>query len=136
MKPVITAAALTAAIALTAVEVRAETPSDFLQQYEAAARATDPSFKGVPSRGATFFRERHGGEWSCSSCHTDSPTSVGRHASTGKPIQPLAPAANAERLTRAAKVEKWFRRNCRDVVDRECTPAEKADFVAWLMSIR
>jgi hypothetical protein len=126
------------AIAMTIVTilVHAEVPGDFLLQFETAARASDPAFGATATRGAEFFRSRHGGEWSCSSCHTDNPGAIGRHASTGKPIQPLAPAANSQRLTDPAKVEKWFRRNCRDVLGRECTPREKADVVAWLTSIR
>jgi hypothetical protein len=35
-----------------------------------------------------------------------------------------------------AKVEKWFKRNCKDVLDRECTVQEKADFVAFLISVK
>jgi hypothetical protein len=62
------------------------------------------------------------------------PTQAGKHASTGKPIGALAPAFNPERFTDPAKVEKWFRRNCNDVMARECTPAEKADVLAWLMT--
>ena len=58
------------------------------------------------------------------------------HASTGKPITALAPAFNPERFSDPAKVEKWFRRNCNDVADRACTPAEKADVMAWLISLR
>ena len=46
------------------------------------------------------------------------PASMRRPA---RPIAPLAPAFNAERFTDAAKTEKWFRRNCNDVVGRECT---------------
>jgi hypothetical protein len=64
------------------------------------------------------------------------PTSPGRHAATGKPIQPLAPAFNPARFTDPAKVEKWFRRNCNDVVGRECSAAEKADAVTWLMTLK
>lgn len=63
------------------------------------------------------------------------PLGVGKHASTGKSIGALAPAANAQRFTDPAKVEKWFRRNCNDVLGRECTPAEKADVLAWLMTL-
>ena len=35
-----------------------------------------------------------------------------------------------------AKVEKWFRRNCNDVAGRECTAGEKADVLAWLISLK
>ena len=55
-----------------------------------------------------------------------------KYAKTGKAIAPLAPAANAERFTDAAKVEKWFRRNCNDVLGRACTPSEKADVLAYV----
>ena len=64
------------------------------------------------------------------------PTVTGKHASTGKAIQPLAPAVNAERFSNPTKVEKWFRRNCNDVVGRECTAAEKADVLAWLLTLK
>ena len=64
------------------------------------------------------------------------PTQAGKHASTGKPIGPLAPAFNAERFTDAAKTEKWFRRNCNDVIGRECTAGEKADVLAWLLTLK
>jgi hypothetical protein len=30
-------------------------------------------------------------------------------------------------------VEKWFRRNCNDVLGRTCTPSEKADVMAYLL---
>ena len=59
-----------------------------------------------------------------------------RHASTGKAISPLAPAFNPKRFSDAAKTEKWFRRNCNDVVGRECSNAEKADLLAWLISLK
>jgi hypothetical protein len=88
------------------------------------------------SRGQEFFTKNHGREWSCASCHGVVPTQIGKHASTGKSIGPLAPAFNAERFTDAAKTEKWFRRNCNDVVGRECTPAEKADVLNWLKSLK
>lgn len=129
---------IAAAIAMTIVTVlvHAEVPGDILSRFETAARANDPGFKANANRGADFFGGRHGGEWSCSSCHTDNPATTGRHASTAKPIQPLAPAANPQRFTDQAKVDKWFRRNCRDVLGRECTAQEKADVIAWLISIR
>ena len=59
----------------------------------------------------------------------------GKHAGTGKPIGPLAPTFNPQRFSDTAKTEKWFRRNCNDVLGRECTPGEKADVLAWLMSL-
>jgi hypothetical protein len=121
------------ALALTTVTlgVLAATPTDLLSRY-AAKGAASPS----ADRGRVFFTSRHGDAWSCSSCHGEVPNGVGRHAATGKSIEPLAPAANAERFTDEARVEKWFRRNCKDVVGRECTAAEKADVLAWLLTVK
>jgi hypothetical protein len=48
----------------------------------------------------------------------------------------MAPAFNPERFNALAKSEKWFRRNCTEVVGRECSAAEKADVLAWLMSLK
>jgi hypothetical protein len=124
-----TAGLIVAASAVAAAQ--AASPADLLAGYQAQAGAP-----GVAARGQAFFTSRHGGEWSCASCHGAQPVLTGRHASTGKPIEPLAPAFNAQRFTDAAKAEKWFRRNCKDVVSRECTPGEKADVLAWLMGLQ
>jgi cytochrome c553 len=91
---------------------------------------------GNATRGKTFFTSTHGAEWSCASCHGESPTASGKHASTGKSIAPLAPAFNAKAFTDSAKVDKWFRRNCKDVVSRECSAGEKADVLAYLVSLK
>jgi hypothetical protein len=51
-------------------------------------------------------------------------------------IAPLAPAFNAKAFTDTAKVDKWFHRNCKDVLSRECNAAEKADLLAYLNGLR
>ncbi|MBI3532364.1 MAG: DUF1924 domain-containing protein [Burkholderiales bacterium] len=109
----------------------AATPAEQLAAYTAQAGAA-----AQPQRGQQFFTSRHGKDWSCASCHTDSASAEGKHASTGKPIAPLAPAFNPERFTDAAKTEKWFRRNCNDVLGRVCTPGEKADVLSWLLTLK
>ena len=116
------------AIAITAY---AATPAELLAGYRAESGSA-----GVAIRGQQFFNATHGRGWSCSSCHGATPTQGGRHASTGKAITPMAPAANAQRFTDSAKVEKWFRRNCNDVVSRECTVGEKADVLSWLLTLK
>lgn len=87
-------------------------------------------------RGRVFFNSKHGDIWSCATCHGDSPIGPGKHASTGKSIEPLAPAFNPKRFTDSAKTEKWFRRNCKDVLNRECSAAEKADVLVYLQSLK
>ena len=107
------------------------TPAAQLQRFEAAAGRT-----GNADAGRLFFTSTHGSKWTCASCHGETPTHVAKHASTGKPIEPLAPIANASALTDSARVDKWFRRNCKDVLARECTPAEKSDVIAFLVSLK
>lgn len=113
-----------------------ESPADFLGQFEKEARSAAAFNNFSSQRGEQFFKTRHGNEWSCASCHTENPTGAGKHAKTGKRIEALAPAANAKRFTSAREVEKWFRRNCNDVLARECTAGEKGDVLAWLISVR
>ena len=123
--------------AASALPAPAETPAQFRDAFAREARAENPAF-AAPSadRGRTFFTALHGREWSCASCHTQDPAAAGKHAATGKPISALAPAANAERFTSAAKVDKWFRRNCNDVAGRPCSAQEKADILAWLLAVK
>ncbi len=106
-------------------------PSAQLERF-----ATEAGRPGVVELGQQFFMKKHGNEWSCASCHGESPTRSGRHASTGKVLEPLAPAFNLKSLTDSARVDKWLRRNCKDVLGRECTAGEKADVLAWLNSLK
>ena len=125
-----------AALVLASASARAERPADFEAAFAAEARGADPAFAGFSAaRGERFFGATHGKEWSCATCHGATPTGPGEHAVTGKRIEPLAPAANPERFTRPAAVEKWFKRNCNDVVGRPCTAQEKGDVLAWLMTL-
>lgn len=89
---------------------------------------------GNAERGRTFFNSRHGKDVSCASCHGSVPTGPGKHSSTGKVLEPLSPASNSKAFTDSAKINKWFRRNCNDVVGRECSAQEKADVIAFLVS--
>lgn len=107
------------------------TPAQQLARFAAEAGAP-----GAAERGRQLFTTRQGGTWSCASCHGEVPLAAGRHASTGKAIDPLAPAANPRAFTDSARVDKWFRRNCKDVLERECSAAEKADVLAYLTALR
>jgi hypothetical protein len=114
----------------------AATPAALQAGYAAIARNDSPSFPGFSAaRGEVFFKSTHGNDWSCASCHTVQPVEPGRHAVTGKVIAPLAPVANPDRFTDTAKAEKWFGRNCQDVLGRPCTVGEKGDVLAYLLSL-
>ena len=116
---------------------RAETPQNFLEEYRQEAKAQNSGFKGFSAAaGESFYKNKHGGEWSCSSCHTDNPAATGKHVVTGKVIQPISPNANPERFSDAAKVNKWFKRNCNDVLKRECTAEEKGNVLTYLMAVK
>lgn len=124
---------------LASLAGHAETPPQIGKIYATEAAAQQPGFTPSAKRGEAFFHQRfaiNDKMPACTSCHTDSPLNVGQHAVTGKAIRPLAVAANSERFSDPAKVEKWFGRNCKEVVGRACTPGEKADFVAYMSEVR
>lgn len=106
------------------------TPQELLKGYEAQ------SGRASPARGEQFFNTKHGKEWSCATCHESPPNHDTKHVVTGKVIKPLSPNANSDRFIDQAKVEKWFKRNCGDVLGGECTAQEKADVLAWLMTVK
>jgi len=132
----IAAALLAGSLGLAGLTAAAATPAEIQKNLESDARASTPGFSAFSAqRGKQFFNSAHGNDWSCASCHTASPVATGKHAKTGKEIAPLAPAANPQRFADAAKVEKWFKRNCNDVLGRVCTAQEKGDVLAYLMSL-
>jgi len=115
----------------------AATPVEIQRGFEAAAREGNPGFAGFSAqRGEQFFKAKHSNDWSCASCHTANPLAPGKHATTAKDITPLAPSANPQRFTDAAKVDKWFKRNCNDVLGRLCTAQEKGDVLEYLTSLK
>jgi len=88
--------------------------------------------------GKALFQGTHSGGKpdtpSCTTCHTKDPTAMGR-TRAGKSIDPMAVSANPARFTDAAKVDKWFRRNCNTVLGRECTAKEKGDVITYLSGL-
>lgn len=124
-------------LALGTVPAFAETQQQLLAGYVAEAAQATPGFSPSAERGRQFYLQRHAvtdKQPGCFSCHSDNPLASGQHVSTNKSIEPLAPVAGSERFTRAAKSEKWFRRNCKEVLGRECSAAEKADLLRFLMA--
>jgi cytochrome c peroxidase len=122
---------------MSAAWANAQDPASIAGQYAAAAKLESPAFAGFAAeRGKQLFNSTRGSEWSCASCHTQNPLRSGRHARTSKEIAPLAPAANPRRFTSLEKADKWFKRNCNDVLGRPCTSEEKGDVLAYLMSLK
>ena len=114
-------------------------PQELLQDYAAQARQEKPGFKGFSAaRGEQFYHAERisgGSRTSCAACHTADPRNAGK-TRANKSIEPLAPGANPRRFTDAAKTEKWFGGNCKDVLERACTAQEKGDFITYLQSIK
>ena len=112
---------------------QAETQQQILDSLVAQAGTASAA------RGEKLFRAKAiGGKTadSCTACHTDNAKAAGQHVKTNKTIDPLAPVAQKDRFTDPAKVEKWFKRNCNDVLGRACTAQEKADFASYMISLK
>ncbi len=119
---------------VAAPNAEAADPQTLLALYQQQS-----SVQGSAARGEKFFfakRTHSNGETvSCTTCHTENPKATGK-TRANKLIEPIAPVANPERFTDPAKVEKWFKRNCNDVLERACTEQEKADFIAFMLSVK
>lgn len=121
-------------LAMLPLSAWAQTPAEnILASY--VKRAGAPA---SAERGQAFFTQKHkGGVFdSCSTCHTADPLKRGRDEVAEKPIPPLAPAVTKKNFTDASRVEHLFKLNCKDVLSRECTAQEKADVMAWLISLK
>ena len=121
---------------LLSATAAADTPAGFMARYAQQAGIAPDALSAA--RGEALYRSEHVGKHglqSCASCHTANPRQAGQ-TRVGKRIEPLAPRANPARFTDAAQVEKWFRRNCMDVLQRECSPREKGDLIAWLSQLK
>lgn len=134
-------AALPILLAMVWAGAHAQSPTELLQGYAAQAKKEDPAFKEFSaSTGEKFYhasvKHSSGRQVSCAMCHTDNPKNVGKHDKTGKEILPLAPSANKARFADSVNTEKWFKRNCQDVLERACTAQEKGHFVAYVVSVK
>lgn len=134
MKSLRLLAAATAVILSTASAHAGPAQDKILKHYQDLAGA-DKAFSA--ERGKAFFLAKHSGGKpktpSCTSCHTSSPLKTGK-TRAGKDIKPMALSKTPDRYSDLKKVEKWFRRNCRSVLGRECTPVEKGDFLSFMIS--
>jgi hypothetical protein len=152
-------ALLLAALAPTAF---AADPQSLLAVYAEQAQRADPAFAGFSAaRGQAFYLAKHkvadGSELSCASCHHEDPRkeTYAHHDQipcrachvmydkwpSGIPrmrrqILAFAPSANEGRFSSDVMVEKWFEVNCRYLLGRDCTPVEKGDLIAWLLTVR
>ena len=133
----VTVALLCLAIGLAAAANPAR--DAILASYAAQAKKLDPSFMGFSvDRGSQLWNSKHSegniDTPSCTTCHTKDATAEGMTRGL-KPIAPMAVSRTPSRFTDTDKVEKWFLRNCRTVLGRECTPVEKGDVITYLSNL-
>ncbi|HZR03435.1 MAG TPA: DUF1924 domain-containing protein [Burkholderiales bacterium] len=147
---------------LIAAAARAQSAQHLLERYAQEVKQVDPSFAGFsPENGRKFYLEKHPlmgvGAVACSSCHRKNPREEIRAHRTDilcrachvindeehpdpahakkRLIQPFAPSANPKRFSDYERVEKYFRTNCAMTLKRPCTPQEKGDLIAWLLTL-
>lgn len=104
-----------------------------LAQYKAAGASKIDTAKAKRDW-AREVKNEEGEIASCSTCHGTDLGKSGSHEKTKKVIEPMSRKVNAERFTEEKKIEKWFKRNCKETWGRECTAQEKADFLSFLIS--
>lgn len=131
MKRLLTVTVVPLAMML-ATPVFAGPREDLLAKYAAAAKSSGFS----AARGQTLHTQNFAGGKpdtpACTSCHGKDPRGAGR-TTTGKSIDAVAVSATPTRYSDPAKVEKWFKRNCNEVLGRECTPQEKGDWLTYVI---
>lgn len=127
---------LTAVIAMGVIPVASAGPlEELLDKYAVSANTSVKGFsadRGEQLHNASFSTGKPDTP-SCSTCHASDPAQTGR-TRTGKSIDPVALSVSPSRYLDPAKVEKWFKRNCTEVLGRECTPLEKGDWLTYVKS--
>ena len=110
------------------------------KKYVQIAQSVNAEFTPSAAEGKIFFNRKfklsNGKEAACASCHTSNPANTGTHLVTGKPIRPLSPAVNNKRFTDLDNVEEKFTEHCNDILGADCSAAEKANFIVYLMTER
>lgn len=125
---------ITATLSLFVITATASVVDDVISQYQQQGALAPQVNNGKQLWTKTYTSDQKPQQRSCTSCHTENLRNAGKHIKTGKTIEPLAPSVNSERLTEVKKIEKWFKRNCKWTLGRECSLQEKADFLSYIRS--
>ena len=107
--------------------------------YHTQAINENKEFAGPSAEeGKAFYNNKvkaaNGKETACASCHTANPANNGKHIVTGKSIKPLSPAVNAKRFADFEKVEAKFTQHCVDILGADCTAAQKANYISYVLT--
>jgi len=130
---------ITGIAVITLCALSGQLQADAISELETQYRAQGVSEFSAPNGEALWKRDYIDSETAqtrnCGSCHGADLSGTGKHATTAKVIQPMARSANPERYTDQRKIEKWFLRNCKWTLGRECSAQEKGDVLAYLKSL-
>ena len=127
-----TLAAITFVFCATTGSAGAAPVDDLLHEYEGQGGRNFSAAAGEQFWDRPVVNAKSGEPRKCSLCHSIDLRRVGKHATTGKAIEPLAPSANPQRLTDKEKIEKWLSRNCKWTLGRECSAQEKGDALVFI----
>jgi len=108
------------------------TVTTLLKEYKSQGADTADPAQGKILWQKTYITQNESGQRSCASCHTQNLEKTGKHIKTNKEIKPMSPSVNPQRLTSLKKVNKWFKRNCKWTMGRECTAQEKSNLLSYI----
>jgi len=135
---------LAALLGLATLSAQAASPitnaEALTKKYVGIAQTVNPEFVSSVTEGKMFFNRKiktaNGKEMACASCHTTNPANAGKNILTGKAIAPLSPAVNKKRFKDIDKVEEKFTEHCNEIIGADCTAAEKANYIIYLLTER
>ncbi|MDM8565377.1 DUF1924 domain-containing protein [Candidatus Halobeggiatoa sp. HSG11] len=125
---------LTVILLLLSTSLYATPVDELLAEYRSEGVETFDVEAGKALWTQEFTDAKTGKIRQCSTCHTADLRNEGKHAKTGKVIKPLAPNTNPERLTKLKKIRKWFKRNCKWTLGRECNAQEKGNILLFIQN--
>ncbi len=132
---------LAALLSLSAISAQASVANakKLIIIYHTQAIAENKDFPGPSAEeGKVFFNNKvkaaNGKETACASCHTANPANNGKNIETGKTIKPLSPFVNEKRFADFEKVEAKFTQHCVDILGADCTAAQKANYISYVLT--
>lgn len=127
---------ITALMMTLPLYAQADAITDLEAEYLAKGATNFSAAAGEILWNKEFIDAKSGEKRSCTTCHTTDLTQAGKHARTSKPIKPMAPSVIPTRFSEVKKIKKWFVRNCKWTLGRECSTQEKGDVLAFIKSVK
>ncbi len=112
----------------------ADAINDMFFEYKQNSVSNTSELVGESLWGKQFKDKKTDQLRSCSTCHNTDLKKAGKHIKTGKVIEPMALSVNNARFSKVKKIKKWFKRNCKWTVGRECSAQEQADILIYLIN--